>query len=93
LRRQKKTCGRQIEKKRKRKKKKEEKKVKAPQESLVIFISEGYPIYIYSRNFPTMCNLIARTSFVPSDHPLTLAHIHYSKYVFHPFPLNIIFIP
>jgi hypothetical protein len=33
--------------------------------------------------FPTMCNLITRTSLVPQDHSLPFAHVHLSQvYVF-----------
>jgi hypothetical protein len=40
-------------------------------------ISRSRPILI----FPTMCNLIMRTSLVPRDHPLPFAHVHLSKKV------------
>jgi hypothetical protein len=37
-------------------------------------ISRSRPILI----FPTMCNPITRTSFVPRDHSLPSAHVHLS---------------
>jgi hypothetical protein len=40
-------------------------------------ISRSRPILI----FPTMCNQITRTSFVPRDHSLPFAHVHLSKSV------------
>jgi hypothetical protein len=41
-------------------------------------ISKGSrPILI----FPTMCNQITRTSFVPQDHFLPFAHVHLSQSV------------
>jgi hypothetical protein len=46
--------------------------------------------------FPTMCNSIMRTSFVPRDHSLPFAHVHLSKkcvfcshpYAEHYFPMT-----
>src|SRR6185312_6829827 len=44
-------------------------------------------IILYSI-IPTMCNPITRTSVVPWDQPLSFAHVHHLKCVFHSLPLH-----
>jgi hypothetical protein len=68
------------EKKKKRKKRVKKNNIIKLPESLVTIgnlkrISRSRPIFI----FPTMCNPITRTSFVPRDHSLPFAHVHLSK--------------
>ena len=82
--------GSEEQKERKKKRKREKKKMNDDEKLSVPLVSlnskyfEDYSILNYS----TMCNPITRTSVVPWDQPLSFAHVHHLKCVFHSFPLH-----
>jgi hypothetical protein len=58
-----------------------------PRFSKVHYEFQGFKIKRSILNFPTMCNPITRTSFVPRDHSSPFAHVHLSQVcVFFSFP-------